>query len=76
MDNVFEIPMNNVYDIRQYLKKFGTFIYTKDKIGDLQMMESELKELYQAGILPVREYQVARHILRTEEIRIKQEKIN
>lgn len=68
--------MNNVYDIRQYLKGFGTFIYTKDRIGDLHMMEDDLKELHQAGILPIREYQVARHILRAEEIRIKQEKIN
>lgn len=74
MSNIYDIPMNNVYDIRQFLKKFGTFIYTKDKIGDLQMMESELDELYKAGILPIREYQVARHILRAEEINIKQER--
>lgn len=67
--------MNNVYDIRQYLKEFGTFIYTKDRIGDLHMMEADLKELHQAGILQIREYQVARHILRAEEIRIKQERI-
>ncbi|GEK31660.1 hypothetical protein KZO01_19690 [Kurthia zopfii] len=65
--------MNNVYDIRQYLKKFGTFIYTKDKIGDLKMMEDEITELYQAGILPIREFQVARHILRAEEVKIKLE---
>lgn len=75
MNNVFDIPMNNVYDIRQFLKKFGTFIYTKDKIGDLQMMEYELDELYKAGILPIKEYQVARHILRVEETRIKQERV-
>lgn len=68
--------MDNVYDIRQYLKEFGTFIYTKDRIGDLHLMAEDLKELYQAGILPIREYQVARHILRAEETRIKQAQIN
>lgn len=66
--------MNNVYDIRQYLKNFGTIIYSKDRIGDLHLMEAELVELHQAGILPIREYQVARHILRAEETRLKQNK--
>lgn len=69
-----KISMNNVYDIQQYLKSFSTFIYTKDRIGDLHLMEAELVELHQAGILPIRDYQVARHILRAEEIRLKQEK--
>ena len=48
--------MENVYDIRQYLKKFGTIIYTKDPIGDLHLMADDLQELYKAGILPIRDY--------------------
>lgn len=65
--------MENVYDIRQYLKKFGTIIYTKDPIGDLHLMADDLQELYKTGILPIRDYQVARHILRMEETRIKRQ---
>ncbi|GEK33923.1 YqgQ family protein [Kurthia sibirica] len=65
--------MNNVYDIRQYLKTFGTYIYTRDRIGDLHLMESELNDLYQGGMLDLRDFQVAKHILRTEELRLKLE---
>lgn len=65
--------IENMQDIRQYLKRFGTFVYTKNRIGDLRMMEADIKELYEAGILDVREYQKARHILRAEEQRLEKE---
>lgn len=65
--------IENLYDIQQYLKRFGTFIYTKNRIGDLHMMEEEVRTLYEAGILDIREYQKARHILRSEEIRLQKE---
>lgn len=65
--------IENMQDIRQYLKRFGTFVYTKNRIGDLRMMEADIKELYEAGILDVREYQKARHILSAEELRLEKE---
>lgn len=65
--------METVYEIRQYVKQFGTFIYTRDRVGDLHLLESELNELYKAGILPIRDFQVAKHVLRTEEQRLKSE---
>lgn len=65
--------IENMQDIRQYLKRFGTFVYTKNRIGYLRMMEADIKELYEAGILDVREYQKARHILRAEELRLEKE---
>ncbi|SDY54497.1 Uncharacterized protein YqgQ [Evansella caseinilytica] len=39
------------YDLQQMLKKFGTIIYTGTRIGDLDLMEEELKELYRLGII-------------------------
>ena len=37
--------MKTIYDIQQYLKKFGAIIYTGDRIADLQLMEMEVQEL-------------------------------
>ncbi len=36
--------MKSVYDIQQLLKKFGTIIYVGDRLGDLELMEMEIKE--------------------------------
>lgn len=66
--------METVYDIRQYLKTFGTYVYTRDRIGDLHIMEGELNDLYQSGMLELRDFQVAKHVLRSEELRLKIEK--
>ncbi|MBO2534996.1 MULTISPECIES: YqgQ family protein [Rummeliibacillus] len=65
--------METVYDVMQFLKRFGTFIYTKNRVGDLQLMEIDLMELYKGGLIEAREFQSARHILRTEEIRLENE---
>ncbi len=35
--------MLSIYDIQQLLKKFGTIIYTGDRIADLQLMQDELR---------------------------------
>ncbi|MCM3566619.1 YqgQ family protein [Neobacillus mesonae] len=58
--------MKTVYDIQQYLKKFGTIIYIGDRIADLELMEAELKELYQSQLIETREFQTALLILRHE----------
>ncbi|MDR4948585.1 YqgQ family protein [Neobacillus cucumis] len=65
--------MKTIYDIQQFLKQFGTIIYVGDRIGDLQLMEEELKDLYQAQLIEPREYQSALLILR-HEIQILKEK--
>lgn len=62
--------METVYDVMQLLKRFGTFVYTKNRIGDLQLMEMDLLELYKGGLIEAREFQSARHILRTESVRL------
>ncbi|WP_397539288.1 YqgQ family protein [Rummeliibacillus pycnus] len=65
--------METVYDVMQFLKRFGTFVYTKNRIGDLQLMEMDLVELYKGGIIESQEFQSARHILRMEELRLEKE---
>ena len=56
--------MNTIYDIQQYLKQFGTIIYVGDRIADLQLMESEIHELYHAQLMDVKDYQSAILLLR------------
>ncbi|WP_150284106.1 YqgQ family protein [Rummeliibacillus sp. TYF-LIM-RU47] len=58
--------METVYDVMQLLKRFGTFVYTKNRVGDLQLMEIDLVELYKGGLIEAQDFQFARHILRTE----------
>lgn len=58
--------MQSLYDIIQLLKHYGTYIYTMDFLGDLQLMEDEVKELYKAGIMDIKDYQMALLILRQE----------
>jgi uncharacterized protein YqgQ len=64
--------MKTIYDIQQFLKRFGTIIYIGDRIGDLELMEAELKDIYQAQLIERREYQSALLLLR-QEIRIQKE---
>ncbi|WML30713.1 YqgQ family protein [Neobacillus sp. OS1-32] len=58
--------MKTIYDIQQYLKQFGTIIYIGDRIADLELMEVELKELYQSQLIEPCEYQSALLLLRHE----------
>ncbi|MBR3118744.1 YqgQ family protein [Oceanobacillus profundus] len=58
--------MKNVYDIQQLLKRYGSFIYTGDRLGDLELMEMELDELYQMKFVQISEYQNAKMVLKKE----------
>ncbi|WP_042345968.1 YqgQ family protein [Bacillus massiliigorillae] len=65
--------MNTIYDIRQLLKRFGTFIYIGDRVADLELMEEEIRELYKSQLIDVKDYQMAMILLR-QEIAIEKEK--
>ncbi|CAM3805637.1 YqgQ family protein [Mesobacillus zeae] len=65
--------MNTIYDIQQFLKRFGTFIYIGDRVADLEMMEEELKELHQSQLIETKEFQTALMLLR-HQIRLEREK--
>jgi uncharacterized protein YqgQ len=58
--------MKTVYEIQQFLKQFGTIIYVGDRVADLELMEMELRELYQSNLVETMEYQTALLILRHE----------
>lgn len=58
--------MKSIYEIQQFLKQFGTIIYIGDRIADLELMEAEVKELYQSQLIDSKEYTTALLVLRQE----------
>jgi uncharacterized protein YqgQ len=65
--------MKTIYDIQQFLKRFGTYIYVGDRLADLELMEAELTELYHSQLIEHREFQNALFLLR-HEIQFEKEK--
>lgn len=61
--------MKSIYDIQQFLKRYGTIIYVGDRIATLELMEDELKELYKSQLIETKDFQTAIMLLR-HEIRI------
>ncbi|PTI28724.1 DUF910 domain-containing protein [Mammaliicoccus vitulinus] len=43
--------MENLYDVQQLLKKFGYIIYFKNEEDRLEMMEQEIKSMYQSMLI-------------------------
>jgi uncharacterized protein YqgQ len=39
------------FDLKEFLNRFGIFIYTGDPEGDLLLIEDEIRELYQLGLI-------------------------
>ncbi len=58
--------MRSIYDVQQLLKKYGTFIYTGDRTGDLKMMDIEINELYKWQFITADEYTQATLCIRKE----------
>ena len=65
--------LKSVYDVQQLLKRFGIFIYVGERVLDLELMGTEIKELYKMGLIQRDEFQNALLILRME---IEKEKIH
>jgi len=68
--------MKNMKDIYDLLKQYGTFIYTRDRAGDLLLMEDEIRELYKARVLDPKDFQSAMLILRQEASKIEKAEKN
>lgn len=64
--------MKTMLDVRNLLKRFGTFIYTGDRLGDAQLMIMEIEELKEQGLISQEEYLQAILLLRKEEARFRQ----
>lgn len=58
--------IKTVYDVQQLLKRFGMIIYVGERLSDLELMESEIKELYKMGLIQKEDFQMALLILRME----------
>ncbi|MFF5817742.1 YqgQ family protein [Lysinibacillus capsici] len=65
--------MDKMLDIYALLKTYGTYIYTRDPIGDLMLMEDEIRELYKANVLDIKDYQMALLLIRQETTRLRME---
>jgi uncharacterized protein YqgQ len=64
--NVEGEKVKTIYDIQQFLKKFGTIIYVGDRVADLELMETEIQELYNSQLIETKDYQSAIFLLRQE----------
>ncbi len=58
--------METMSDVLQQLKKYGTIIYTKDRLLDLSLMEEEWRELHKWKMVEQDVFQKGLLILRAE----------
>ena len=58
--------MKTLYDVKQFLKKFGIIIYVGKRLYDIELMKIELKRIYDAGLMEKLDYLEAEAILRRE----------
>jgi len=58
--------MKSFYDVQQLLKRYGTFIYTGDRLGDVQLMDLEIDELYKSKLITNEEFTKSKLVLRKE----------
>ena len=58
--------MKNLYDVQQFLKRFGIIIYVGKRLYDIELMKIELQRLYGAGLMERLDYLEAATVLRRE----------
>ena len=63
--------MKSMIDIYNLLKQFGIYIYTGDRLGDLELIADEVKELYKTRLIESKDYQTAMLLIRQEERTLK-----
>ena len=63
--------MKSMIDVYELLKSFGTYVYTRDRVGDLALIEDEIKELYKARMIEQKDYQTALLLIRQELTKLK-----
>ncbi len=67
--------MNSIYDVMQFLKSNGTYIYTTERQADIMLMEDEIREIYQSQLMDTQDFQMAILLLRQEMSRLVDKKI-
>lgn len=58
--------MKDLYGVITLLKRFGIYIYTGNRHNDIMLMQSEVKDIYDNGLLLQQDYLLARMILQHE----------
>ncbi|WLV23560.1 YqgQ family protein [Aciduricibacillus chroicocephali] len=58
--------MKSLYDVQQLLKKHGIIVYTGDRLGDLELLEMEIGDLYAAKLIGVDDYRMCRLLISKE----------
>lgn len=58
--------MKDLLSVIMLLKRFGVYIYTGNRRDDIDLMQSEVKDLYDSGLLLQEDYLQAILILRSE----------
>ncbi|SMO59230.1 YqgQ family protein [Melghirimyces algeriensis] len=61
--------IRDLMDIKHLLRRFGFTVYTGDRLGDLELMETELADLFQAGLLEKETYLKAKGRIQQEKRR-------
>ncbi|MDE5052161.1 YqgQ family protein [Niallia taxi] len=64
--------MKTIYDVQQFLKRFGTIIYVGDRLGDLELMKAELNDLAHTEIIEKQEFEMAVLLLNQEIQKLKE----
>ncbi len=62
--------LKDYLSVIQLLKRFGLYIYTGNKLDDVDLITDEVKELYDNGLILQEDYLKAVLILREEHKRI------
>lgn len=65
--------MGTMYEVRQYLRSYNSFIYTGNKLADLDLIENELNELKENQFIDNELYLKFILIIRKERRRLKNE---
>lgn len=58
--------LKDYLSVLKLLKRFGLYIYTGNKLDDIEFMIEEVKELYEHGLILQEDYLQALLILRKE----------
>lgn len=58
--------LTDYLSVLQLLKRFGLFMYTGNKLDDIDLIMEEVKELYENGLILKEDYLKATLILREE----------
>ncbi|MET3658314.1 YqgQ family protein [Sporosarcina psychrophila] len=58
--------MKDYLGVLQLLKRFGIYVYTGNRKDDIDMVQSEVKDFYDNGLLMKEDYLKAVLILRSE----------